>query len=432
MKKPFSSPPLGWNSYDCYGIFANEEVLLKNLEAFVATLAPAGYEYFVLDAGWYHDFENNEITGFPFDTSTPSKTYLDDYGVLSPSPSLFPSGLRHVVDRVHAEGLKFGLHIMRGIPRKAVELNLPIRGSSATAADIANQQDLCSWCSLMYGIDMQRPGAQAYYDSVVQALADLGVDFIKADDITQFPEEILALTDAIRRIKPDMVLSLSPGDFTADLNMDVYRNAHMLRVSGDVWDERQDLQVCFNRWDHYQRFGKPGFWLDMDMIPFGALSVYAPEEQQAASFKEERYSGKGWKRQSKLTPEQKRTFITMRALAASPLFMGGELTMTPEEDFELITHPEMLRCNQNGVVGKRIYAQRNIDVRKTVSLEDPAHGWIGVFNRHEESTVFSLSREDLQNAGDYLHDIWNDKAVSLEQNRMSGKLEPDDVLFLKY
>ena len=422
------TPPLGWNSYDSYGIFANEDVLEKNLTAFAEKLAPHGYEYFVLDAGWYHDFPIDEKTGFPFDTSTPSETYLNDHGVLTPSPTLFPSGMKAFIDKVHAHGLKFGIHIMRGIPRKAVELDLPIAGTSQTARDIADPADICTWCELMYGIDMAKPGAQEYYNSVVQSLADLGVDFIKADDITQFPLEINALANAIERIKPDLLLSLSPGDQTARLNLDGYRQADMLRLTGDVWDRRNDLGKCFDRWELFENEGRAGCWLDLDMIPFGELSSYAPVESDGNADKEERYSGVGWKRQSELTPAQKRTFITTRALAASPLFMGGELTQTPAEDFALITHPEMLACNQNGIVGKRIYSQRNIDIRKTPNHNNPAHGWIGIFNHHENPTTIQLTADDLQLPPNTpLHDIWNDSQAELSQT-----LAPDDVLFLKY
>jgi alpha-galactosidase len=428
MTKKTDTPPLGWNSYDSYGIFANEKVLNENLDAFVEKLAPHGYKYFVLDAGWYHDFTIDEKTGFPFDTSTPSKTYLDEHGVLVPSPKLFPSGIKTLTDRIHAHGLKFGIHIMRGIPRKAVELNLPIAGTEYTARDIANPADVCTWCKLMVGIDMSKPGAQEYYDSVIQSFADLGVDFIKADDITQFPAEINALVNAIERIKPEMMLSLSPGDQATRQNLDCYRQADMVRLTGDVWDRRNDLGKCFDRWELFENEGRPGCWLDLDMIPFGELSSYAPVEAEGDPRKEERYSGVGWKRQSELTPAQKRTFMAMRALSASPLFMGGELTRTPAEDFALLTHPGMLECNQNGIIGKLIYSQRNLDIRKTPQCNDPAHGWIGIFNRHESPTALNLSAEDLQlDAGTPLHDIWNDCQAELSQI-----LEPDDVLFLKY
>lgn len=433
MPRKTNTPPSGWNSYDSYGIFANQEALNKNLDAFVEKLAPHGYEYFVLDAGWYHDFPLEESTGFPFDTSAPSETWLDEHGVLTPSPNLFPSGLKTFVDKVHGHGLKFGIHIMRGVPRKAVELNLPILGTSYTTRDIADTADRCAWCKLMYGIDMTKPGAQEYYDSVVQSLADLGVDFIKADDITQFPAEIRALTDAIDRIRPDIVLSLSPGNQTVRLNMETYRQASMLRITGDVWDERTDLDKCFKQWEHLENESSPDFWLDLDMIPFGALSVYAPEESDGDPEKEERYSGKGWKRQSKLTPAQKQTFITMRALSASPLFMGGELTMTPDEDFALITHPEILNCNRNGIIGKCIYFQRNIDIRKTPRRDDPACGWIGLFNRHELPTTFELTAENLQLPADTtLYDIWNDRELIFTNGRLFQTLEADGVLFLRY
>lgn len=175
------APLLGWNSYDAYGTHINGELTWKNLEAFIQKLKPYGYVYFVLDAGWYRYYDYKPGENWPTDGDEMHLT-LDEHGRFIPAAFYFPDGLDEIIDYAHKHGVKFGLHLMRGIPRIAVEKDLPIKGTKYTARDIANTNDTCVWSSLNYGVDMDKPGAQEYYNSVVELLSGWGVDFIKYDD----------------------------------------------------------------------------------------------------------------------------------------------------------------------------------------------------------------------------------------------------------
>ena len=115
---------------------------------------------------------------------------MDEWGRLLPAPNRFPSaaggaGFRPLADFVHGLGLRFGVHLMRGVPRLAADRNLPILGSRHRCGDIADRVNICPWNSDMYGVDMSKPGAQAYYDSVFALVASWGVDFVKVDDISR-------------------------------------------------------------------------------------------------------------------------------------------------------------------------------------------------------------------------------------------------------
>ena len=198
-----------------------------------------GYEYFVIDAGWYYEFNLRLGTLIPISTKDKNDKVrdvnLDQYGYLIPSKCFFPNGLKLIADECHKRGVKFGVHIMRGIPRKAVKLNTPVKGTAYFARDIAATNSLCDWCPLNYGVDMTKPGAQEYYDGFIQQLADYGVDFIKADDIVEFPAEVLAVQKAIQKTGRPIILSLSPGDRVLGDKIATYEKADMLRVTGDVW-----------------------------------------------------------------------------------------------------------------------------------------------------------------------------------------------------
>lgn len=426
------APPMGWNSFDSYGVAASEKTMMDNLEAMAAKLKPFGYKYFVIDNGWFGEFRRFPGHFYPCEKHA-SDVRLDDYGRLIPSEMYFPNGLSKIIERTHELGLKFGIHLMRGIPRKAVELNLPIYGTQYRAADIADKQSICIWCHYMYGVDMDKPGAQEYYNSVVDLFAGWGVDFIKVDDITGYPGEIEAIANAIERCGRDIVLSLSPGGQVDVKHMPVYQRANMLRITTDIWDEREDLDKAFDAWHKFQGYQKDGFWLDLDMIPFGHLKICNPVP--SPGFEPEGMVGKGYERMCRLNRNQMYTFITIRALAASPLFMGGDLLTSDDFSFSLITNTEMIRCNQNGIVGRNVFKRDGIEVWITPDKTNNRKGWIGIFNRNTEDRKLDLPLEKIfsdSHANYCLWDIWNSSPVTINNRIISCVLPADGVLFASY
>lgn len=411
-------PYLGWNSFDSYGTRINLTEAMANLEVFIDKLKPAGYEYFVLDAGWY------SVPG--------GENRVDEYGRFIPSEELFPGGFRSLVDYAHAHGVKVGIHMMRGIPRHVVERDLPVKGTRYTAKDIADVNDTCSWSNMMFGVDMSRPGAQEYYDSVLELIASWGIDFIKYDDIVHKPEEIDAVVKALKKTGRDIVLSISPGDDVNSEAAKVYRKADMVRITRDIWDLQEDIDISFDRWEEIQPIAGQGFWLDLDMIPFGHIRLNVPVDSAPAG------QTRGYERMDNFTYAQKKTFITQRALAASPLFMGGSLVSSPEIVFELITDEDMLSCNQNGVVGSLVHRISNygsrFDVWAAPHKTEKGEGWIGVFNRNEYMDKVRLDKTSLGLDPDeeyVLYDIWGKKPIA-DSGEFIFEIQAQDVLFIRY
>lgn len=426
-----TAPFLGWNSYDCYGTHINDKLTNENLDAFIQKLKPSGYEYFVLDAGWFKHYDLKSGDIWPVKGEKGHMNY-DEFGRLVPSKVLFPEGFNKIIEKAHQHGIKFGLHLMRGIPREVVKKNLPIKGTKYFARDIANVNDTCVWSDQNYGIDMDKPGAREYYNSVVELLAGWGVDFIKYDDIVHKPKEINAVADAIEKSGREIRLSISPGD---DINPEYYKTyqrADMIRISRDIWDLREDIQISFDQWDHMLPYADKGFWLDMDMIPFGHIRVNYPATKNNLT------AGRGYDRMDYFSSAQKRSFITQRAMAASPLFMGGALTTSPNTVFELITDPGMLKCNQNGVTGKLVTRVHNysskVDIWKTPNKKNETEGWIGVFNRNPYLDIIKFDKKELGlNSGmTYsLYDIWGKKIID-DTVSFIFEIPADDVVFIRY
>ncbi|MFK7900364.1 MAG: glycoside hydrolase family 27 protein [Cyclobacteriaceae bacterium] len=446
QEKLANTPPLGWNSFDSYGVYLHEKAAFDNLIAFSEKLGPYGYEYFVIDAGWFGEFKLKEGSLYPAEKHA-KKVKINEYGLLQPSDTYFPNGFKVLIDKCHEFGLKFGLHLMRGIPRLAYKHNTKVKGTNYFAKDIADTSSICIWNHQNYGVNMSKPGSQAFYNSLVNQLAEWGVDFIKYDDLVPFPKEVEAVTKAIAQCGRPIVLSLSPGDDVKEEALDFYKKGNMLRVTGDIWDNQEGIDKCFTAWKKWAGKEEPGFWIDMDMIPFGQLQMMSvkPDEVDSNMSKKEilelkkkgkllnveLLAGKGWNRRSEFTKDQMYTFITMRALAASPLMLGGDLPSLDDFSLRLVTDEEILACNQNGVMANMIQDQDQIEIWKTNQKEKPNNAWIGLFNRSNVLKSVRITKELLaiSDFSNYqIFDIWNN--APLKKHSLI-EINPHGVVFIK-
>src|SRR5215467_2546590 len=233
-----ATPPMGWNSWDAYGETVSEADIRANAKWMAEHLKKFGWEYVVVDSGWY-------VTNHSAGTNAASAEFsLDEFGRYTPAVNTIPSAARYagfkpLADFVHSLGLKFGLHILRGIPKEAVRRNLLIAGTKFHAADAADMNDTCPWNPFNFGLDASKPAAQAYYDSLARQFAGWGVDFVKVDCIADHPyqgDEIRMISQARYKSKRPMVLSLSPGPTALSKADEVSKYAQMWRISDDVWD----------------------------------------------------------------------------------------------------------------------------------------------------------------------------------------------------
>jgi hypothetical protein len=417
-----SAPPLGWNSWTSYGGRINEQAVIMNSETMAARYIKYGYTYIVLDGGWHSKPQLQDTDN------------VDQYGQLT-NKIKFPNGIPYLAEQVHKLGLKFGIHIMRGVSKIGYRNNIPVFGTAYKVRDITDTTSICPWSDDNYGIDMSKPGAQEYYDSFIGQLISWGVDFIKIDDITEHPDEILAVKKAIDKTGKKVVLSLSPGDNAMINNLKVFNVAEMVRVTPDIWDNQKGIDLAFTSWERWSVVSDCHFWIDMDMIPFGHLGLSNPYPDYLLADKNQQGGERVRERMSFLTTDQKYTFITLRALSASPLMMGGDLPTSDEFSFELLTNKEMLACNQNGVTGKLIYSKDSVQIWKTPDKTRPHEGWIGIFNRtdHEKSIQLSLSDFDTKETMS-LYNIWQEKELGTFTftSKLAFQINPNGVVFCRY
>jgi hypothetical protein len=366
------TPPMGWNSYDAYCGDVTEQEMKANADYLAQHMARFGWIYVVVDYYWYfsHTRPGQDQEKWEFN--------MDSYGRLVPAPNRFPSaaqgqGFKPLADYLHSKGLKFGIHIMRGIPRSAVEKNLPILGTTAHARDVADTGNECSWSTAMYGVDVSKPAGQAYYDSIVALYAKWGVDYIKADDMSwagkparenYHAAEIAALHRAILKSGRPIVLSLSPGPAPVAEAAHLARNANLWRISGDFWDDWNSLKKQFALCRAWAPYIAANHWPDADMLPLGRLRIRGYEDPE---------------RQTHFTPTEQKTHLTLWVIFRSPLMMGGDLPTLDAATLAMLTNSEVIDVDQRSTHNHELFIRGN-QVAWIADVPGSADKYVAVFN----------------------------------------------------
>lgn len=410
------TPPMGWNSYDAYGDAVSEAQVMDNARYLVTHMQPLGWDTVVVDYRWYDPAPMQHP-----DNGSPGETLsMDANGRLQAAPTRFPNGFKGLADRVHALGLRFGIHIMRGIPRNAVLANTPIEGSTFKAADAANTSDTCPWCPDMYGVRGATPAGRAYYDSLFRLYASWGVDYVKMDDTSSpyHTDEIEAVSAAIARCGRSIVFSLSPGETPVEQGAHVASHANLWRVSGDFWDGWSALDHEFTLGARWRDFVGPGHWPDADMLPLGHLSVA------------DRPVGKS--RQTNFTRPEQMTLLSLWSLLPSPLMVGANLPDNDPWTLALLTNPEVIAVNQDalGAVGRRVAGQDEWEVwAKPLAQGSLA---VGLFNRGDFDDTASINARDLALSGRYtVRDLWQRKDLGAFSGQFSAPVPAHGVVLLR-
>ncbi len=402
--------PMGWNSWDCYGAAVDEATVRKNAEFMAKHLKQYGWEYVVVDIQWSapnatcHEYE-------PF-----GELCMDEYSRLIPAVNRFPSaadgkGFAPLAEYVHSLGLKFGIHIMRGIPRHAVHNNLKIKGTDMTARQIARSSSICAWNPDMYGVDPEKEGGRAYYDSIFELYASWGVDFIKCDDICrELPHEeaeLVMLSEALHSCGRDMVLSLSPGPALLE-KAELYKQiSNMWRITDDFWDKWELLYAMFERAEKWSIHTGAGHWPDADMLPIGPLL-----QDYDKSIR------------TKFTEDEQITMMTLWSIFRSPLMIGGEMTGFDEFTMSLLTNERILAMHSNARHSHQVWKKEINGVEHILWTAVSSEGgqYIAVFNTGEKSSEVEISLADVEIYNDVTAtELWSGETFTVE-NAVAVKL----------
>ena len=413
---PAPQPPLGWNSWDAYGLTINEADFRSNAQV-LAGFRQYGWQYAVVDEGWYMQD--------PFADKLAARKYVwDGHGLLIPASNRFPSaangaGFRPLGDWLHSQGLKFGLHIVRGIPKQVVDENLPIAGSAFHAAEAADKSETCPWDDGNYGVSDNAAG-QAYYDSMIRLYASWGLDYIKVDCISDHPyrvSEIRQISAAIKKSGRPMVLSLSPGPTQLSHAAELSDLAQMWRITDDHWDgwsfKHDDpksefpmgLRDAFDRLAKWYTYTGHGVWPDPDMLPVGVLKPHP---------------GWGEPRISRYTHDEQQTEFVLWSVTRSPLILGANLTALDDFTRSLLSNQMLLFVDQNATWSQPVDA-------KAAGLPENTRIWRatidqpGARNYREYVALFNLS-----DAPQRIRANWKQLGIEGNKHHVTSAFESGD------
>src|SRR5271156_3437851 len=393
------TPPMGWNSWDSYGLTVTEEEFKANVSWLHQYLQSLGWQYVVVDEGWYlrEPGQKGAAQGFVMDS--PGRYLVADNRFSSAANG---AGFKPLAEWTHSFGLKFGLHIIRGIPREAVEKNLAIAGTAFHASDAANTADTCRWNSDNYGLKANA-GAQAYYDSILKLYAGWGLDYLKVDCISKpyQADEIHMMSAAIAKSGRAIVLSLSPGPTPIEQADDLQKYAQLWRISDDMWDtwlgpEGQTFPAGlvrqFDRTAQWAPHIVIGHWPDADMLPLGYLGPRP---------------GWGEARTSRLTADEARTLMTLWSIARSPLVAGTNLTRMDPSTEALYSNAEVIAVDQHSRENREISRSGSVVVW-SAAPESGGGRYVAIFNLGDatQEVNYSWEKLDLPSEGHAVRDLW--------------------------
>jgi len=399
-------PYLGWSSWSLeatkfpgYGgeAWLSAEHLKQQSDALAARLQKHGYDRLNMDAGWRGGW--------------------DGFGRPTPDAKKFPLGIHELADYVHAKGQKFGIYYVPGIDDDLLALNPPILNTNLHLKDIVfRPRHLATGWNGGSAIDFSKPGAHEYIQSLANLFASWGIDFLKFDGVTPGSDhdegdidarpDVAAWSQALVKTKRPIWLTLS---WKIDMRQNEFwkRWANAVRVT-------QDVESYDDKLTH---------WQPQIARHFEAARLYAQDAGK----------GKGWSdldsllvgngEMSGMTPDERRSVMTLWAIACSPMYVGDDLTKLDALGLELLTNNEVIAVQQRGNVARlvsgegqsQVWAAYNEDKSVTVAL----------FNRNDAPASVVASWLELGLAGPaQARDLWAHQDLGLVSGKFEASLAP--------
>ncbi len=356
-------PVMGYNTFDSYGWSVTEKEFKDDVVFIDKELKQFGYKYMCLDFMWSTPGRDSRDNPDQDENFSPWR-YMDRYGRLIPAPDRFKesikgNSLKYLADFIHDRGMKFGIHVMCGVPRQAVAAKSVIKGTDITCDKIVDlNAPFCTWNNEMYPIDFSKVGSEEYVESLIELYTSWEVDLIKIDDLS-FPyrkESVEAYGEAIRKSEREIVFSTSPGATPLDSGEHVSQWANMWRISPDFWDDWSALRLQIDTFLDWQKYKKGDAIPDGDMVPVAALSNYGP-------WPSPRYSN--------FTYEEKRTLLSVWSIMNSPIILGGDLKQIDKPTIDLLQNPAITTIDKFARNVKLVEKSESLYVIEAEISENP-------------------------------------------------------------
>ncbi len=365
-----ATPPMGWNSWNCFRADINEAKIKAMADAMVLSgMKDAGYEYIVIDDGWM-------------------TKQRDSTGHIIVNAAKFPNGIKSLADYVHSKGLKFGLYSSPGC--FTCQKLMGSLGHEQTDAT-----DYASW-----GVDYLKYDWCNYPGTEKEALETPVADCRAAFELMG-----KCLKNSGRQIVFSVNAGCNKGSNDGALPW-VKTVANLHRTGDDIKNNWERMLYCLDLTADLWPYAAPGYWNDPDMLEVGNTSKESLWDNISPV---------------KMNLIEYRTHFTMWCMVAAPLIAGNDLrNMTPEIR-EILTNRPLIAVDQDrlGKQGRRIRREGELEVWiKGLTGNRMA---VALLNRSGIPVSMGIKWEELGLKGSkFVHDLWLDKELGRFKKSYTG------------
>jgi alpha-galactosidase len=389
------TPPMGWNSYNCFGERVTQELALRAARQFVKLgLDRHGWTYINLDDGW-------------------QGARAGPNHALQADPERF-TNIEAMVAEIHAMGLKAGLYSSPWTVTYGGRLGGSSENPSGAWPAGANMRARKNAKELPFAIGRFR---FTYADA--QQFADWGFDYLKLDWGPVEAPETKEMHQALRVTGRDIVLSLSNNHIKS-----------LFPIIGDVapwaqsWRTTTDIRDVWNRVAHdigfaqdpWAPFARPGHYNDADMLVVGQIGGWNPNNLHP----------------TKLTPDEQYTHISLWCLLTSPLLIGCDLEQMDDFTLSLLTNDEVLDINQDTLCRQAVQVGGQGDAKVYAKPLDDGSLAVGLFNTGTAELKIAATWADLKLTGKQrVRDLWRQQDVGVFDESYAATVAPHGVVFVR-
>ncbi len=393
------TPPMGWNSWNCFGGSVTQEEVEHAAQAFVDKgLRDHGWTYINIDDGW------QGVRGGPLKAIQPNSKFPD---------------MKALAAKIHDLGLRFGIY------------STPWRGSyeGHIGGSCDDPSGVYPWITSgdhneFYRIssdpaawDAKRRtnykfGRYSFVDKDAAQWAEWQIDYLKYDWSPMDVKSTATIADALRATGRDVVLSLSNrAPFKSAT--DWARLANSWRTTGDIRDTWQSMSSIGFQQAAWAPFAGPGHWNDPDMLIVGNV-------------------GWGHPKPTHLTHDEQYTHMSLWCLLSAPLLIGCDLNALDDFTLKLLTNDELLDIDQDSL-GREAVPLPNTGVNAVyVKALDDGSVAVGLFNTQTTPQTVSVKASDLGVRGPHkVRDLWQKKDLGELGDTLSATIPPHGVVLCR-
>jgi len=382
------TPPMGWNSWNCWGSKVDAEKVLQSARAMASSgLINHGWTYINIDDAWQGK------RGGPFNAIQGNEKFPD---------------MKWLCDQIHGLGLKVGIYSTPWTTSYANYIGGSAENPDGTwAPPTIPKKGNVSKKILPWAI-----GKYSFAKNDAKQWAVWGIDYLKYDWNPNELPETKEMYDALRASGRDVVMSLSNSTPFQNIG-DLCKLANCWRITGDIRDNWKSMSSKGFGQDKWLPYQSPGHWNDPDMLVVG-------------------YVGWGKPHPTGLTPDEQYTHISIWCLVSAPLLLGCDMEKLDEFTLNLLTNDEVLAVNQDSLGKQATCVSTEGELRVYAKDLEDGSKVVGLFNLGDKEATVTAKWSDLKLSGKLnVRDLWRQKDLGQFDGQFQAVVSPHGAELVK-